>query len=94
MDYKEEFEKGKESARIKNSKQAMISSFLQAVVIAVAIFNEFSFAGKLIIFIILQLILGAVMSSGWMRRKLSAEQENTSHKNAEAFARGIRESKD
>jgi hypothetical protein len=67
--YREEFEKGEQRAKIRSRKQVIVSRSLQGLVIALALFNDFPIFIKILIFAILQLILGAVMSSEWMERR-------------------------
>lgn len=71
-DVKEELQQGIESAKIKSHKQALVTDSLQAIILLVSVANNFSFAGKLIIFVALSLLLGAVMSSSWMKKKLKS----------------------
>ncbi|HYT41514.1 MAG TPA: hypothetical protein VEP90_04165 [Methylomirabilota bacterium] len=73
--YKEEFRKGKKSAKIRSHKQAIITGGLMGGVIGVSIFNDFPFIIKSILFVVLMLILGAVMSSDWMKKKFKSKPD-------------------
>jgi len=75
MNYRETFKQGEESAKIKSRKQAIMTGVLEAIVISVAIFNDFHVVWKLTIFIILHLTLSAVMSSAWMQKRFEYNQK-------------------
>jgi hypothetical protein len=76
--FREEFRKGSESAKIKSPRQAILTAFLQAVVISIAIFNEFPLLIKVLLFILLQLILGGIMSSKWVQSKWKPQTQKKS----------------
>src|SRR5258708_5240565 len=76
--YNEEFRKGHETAKIRSRKQALIHALLQAEVISIAIFNDFPILIKVLIFILLQFILGGIMSSKWMQSKWIARPQKKS----------------
>lgn len=71
-----ELKKGAESAKIRSRKQAIITGLLHAIIISASIFNDFNIFVKLLIFISLTLILGAIMSSDWMQRKFKTSIYN------------------
>lgn len=70
MSFKEEFQKGEESAKIRSRKQGNITAILVGLVLGISIFNGFPILVKVLIFVVLMLILGAVMSSNLVQRKL------------------------
>jgi hypothetical protein len=76
--YKKELRKGSESAKIRSPKQALITALLQAVIISIALFNEFPLFIKVLIFILLQLILGGIMSSKWVQSKWKPQTQKKS----------------
>jgi hypothetical protein len=59
---KSAFQKGLGRSEIKTSKQAVMHALVHATIFAIALFSPFGILGKIAVFILLSLVVGAIAS--------------------------------